>query len=60
MARGAAVLRSRAGLLLTPGAVGAAVAVALGVFGAQHTPHKVPYALGLHSLFAVKVWLATA
>ena len=48
----------RAGRLLVPAAVGAVVAIALGVFGAEHSPAKVPYSLGFSSLFAMKIWLA--
>jgi hypothetical protein len=48
----------RAARLLVPAALGAVVAVALGVFGAEHTPHKLRYDLGFSSLFAMKVWLA--
>ena len=50
---------SRAARLLLPAAVGAVVAVALGTYGAAHSPAgRVPYDLGFSSLFAMKVWLA--
>jgi hypothetical protein len=49
---------SRAGRLLVLAAAGAAVSVALGVYGAQHNPSKLGYTLGFSSLFAMKVWLA--
>ena len=49
---------SRAGRLLVLAAVGAAVSVAIGVYGARHHPGKLHYTLGFSSLFAMKVWLA--
>jgi hypothetical protein len=48
----------RAGRLLIPAAVGAVVAVVLGVFANAHEPVKLHYTLGFHSIFAMKVWLA--
>jgi Family of unknown function (DUF6529) len=50
----------RARRLLVPATAGAVVAVALGVYGAQHTPGKLSYHLGFSSMFAMKVWLAVA
>jgi len=50
----------RAGRLLVPAAAGAVVAVALGVYGTQHTPGKLGYHLGFSTMFAMKVWLAVA
>ena len=50
----------RAGRLLVPAAVGAVVAVALSVYGAQHKLGKVGYDLGFSSTFRMKVWLAVA
>jgi len=46
--------------LLVPAAAGAAVAVALGVYGRQHRPGRIPYDLGFSALFPMKVWIATA
>jgi hypothetical protein len=48
----------RASRLLIPAAVGAVVAVVLGVFANAHHPAKLHYTLGFHSIFAMKVWLA--
>ena len=46
-------------LILIPLLVGAAVAVALGVFGGVHTPAgEVPWQRPFPSIYAMKVWLA--
>jgi hypothetical protein len=57
----AAPSRRTAGLLLVPVLVGAAVAVALGVYGKVHTPSGIAVNVaGFSSTQTVKVWLASA
>lgn len=51
---------SSTGKLLVMLVVGAAVAVALGVYAKQHTPtHEKPYTLFFSGTIQLKVWLAT-
>jgi hypothetical protein len=50
----------RAARLLLPAAVGAAVAVGLGVYGRTHTPSRVLVDFGFTSIIAMKVYFATA
>jgi hypothetical protein len=54
------VPRPAAPRLLLAAGVGAAIAVALGVYGRVHTPsQQLVFTLGLSSTIAMKVWLAT-
>jgi Family of unknown function (DUF6529) len=56
----ASVPRPAAPRLLIAAGVGAAIAVALGVYGRVHTPSQhLVFTLGLSSTIAMKVWLAT-
>jgi hypothetical protein len=52
-------VRTRPWLILVPLLVGAAVSVALGVFGSVHEPTgSVPWQRGFPSIYAMKVWLS--
>jgi hypothetical protein len=54
------VPRPAAPRLLLAAGIGAAIAVALGVYGRVHTPsQQLVFTLGLSSTIAMKVWLAT-
>ncbi|MDG4825220.1 DUF6529 family protein [Asanoa sp. WMMD1127] len=55
----AAAVRPRPWLVLIPLLVGAAVSVALGVFGSVHEPAgEVPWQRPFPSIYAMKVWLS--
>ncbi|MEV4534576.1 DUF6529 family protein [Asanoa sp. NPDC049518] len=55
----AALPRTRPSLVLVPLLIGAAVAVALGVFGSVHTPTgEVPWQRPFPSIYAMKVWFS--
>src|SRR4051812_34556245 len=60
MSTAAAPARPAASRLLVPALVGAAVAVALGVYGHVHDPsQKLVFTLFFSSTIALKVWFAT-
>jgi hypothetical protein len=51
--------RPNASRLLVPAAIGAAVAVGLGVFGRVHHPSQIEFEFGFSRLLAMKVWFAS-